>query len=370
MRTARLIALVLVTALAVSLLAACSPAAQPPAQGSSAVTTATPKPVTPLKIRLGNLPTEDILPLWVAQQKGLIAGAGITLEIVPFQSAQERDAAFTAGAIDGFMGDIVAVGELQNAGFKNRIATVCLGATPAEGRFGIVSAPGSGVTSLKQLANVPVGTSSGTVQEYVLDGLMAEAGVPAAKVKKEEVKKVPERFQLLMNSQLKAAALPEPFLSLAVKQGAHLVAADTKGKNLSQTVLAFSDVFLAKAEGAEAVERLLEAWDKGAALVNASPNAYRALLVEKARLPKPVASSYKINAYPLHKLPTEAEVNAVLSWMGQKKLVKGALLPADILWVPGQTVTPTAPSAEPTTPATGNAPAGGNASVQGTPTSP
>ena len=152
----------------------------------------TPAAVTPAVIRLGNLPTEDILPLWAAQQGGLFEKAGITVQIVPFQSAQERDAAYTAGAIDGFMGDLIAVGTLNNGSFPTKAVTICLGATPAEGRFGVVAAPkgaiakllspnspSSGPVFLKQmqrLANVPVGTSLNTIQEYVLDGLMQEAG--------------------------------------------------------------------------------------------------------------------------------------------------------------------------------------------------
>jgi NitT/TauT family transport system substrate-binding protein len=229
---------------AVLLLAACAPAGrQAPVQPSE--TTTVPTPVRPATVRIGNLPTEDLLPLWVAEEKGLLGKAGLNVQIVPFQSAQERDAAFTARSIDGFMGDILAVSELQQAGFKNRIATVCLGATPAEGRFGIVSSPDSKARSLKDLANIPVGTSSGTIQEYMLDGLMKNAGVPADQVKKEEVKKVPVRFELLMNNDIKAAALPEPFLSLAdvafaprVQRGfPQAQAACAPGFNLSLRVL-------------------------------------------------------------------------------------------------------------------------------------
>ena len=147
----------------------------------------------PLTVRIGTL-TEDSLPLWVAQQKGYFATQGITkLEIVEFQSAQERDAAFASGAIDGFMGDVIAAADLWAAGKPNTIETIMLGADQSQGRFGIAVAPKSTVTSLKQLANVPIGTSSATIQEYVLDGLMSEAGVATSAVKVEEVKKVPAR---------------------------------------------------------------------------------------------------------------------------------------------------------------------------------
>lgn len=288
----------------------------------------------PKAIRIGTLPTEDALPLWVAEEQGIPADEGLpSMEIVTFQSAQERDAALASGSIDAFMGDIIAAAQLEAGGTPVTIATVMLGATPEQGRFGIVVPPESSVATLTELAGVPVGTSSGTIQEYVLDGLMAEAGVSPDKVVKEEVKRVPVRFELLMNGQLKAAALPEPLLTLAEKQGAHLVADDTKGANLSQTVLVFSDEFLRSDGGLETEEALMKVWDAGAKQVNADPNAWRATLVEKARLPEPIKDTYAIQTYPLHQLPTAEQVNAVLDWMKVEGLLKTELTYEDLVIV-------------------------------------
>jgi NitT/TauT family transport system substrate-binding protein len=286
----------------------------------------------PAKVRIGTLTTEDALPLWVAERDGLFKKAGLDVQIVTFQSAQERDAALTANAIDGFMGDIIAASALRAGGVPVRITTIMLGATPKEGRFGIVAAPGSTITSLEQLAGVPVATSSGTIQEYVIDGLMGQVGIALDQVKKEEVKKVPVRFELLMSGKLKAAALPEPLLSLAVKQGAVLVADDTEGANLSQTVLVFAEKYLESGEGALAVERLLTVWDEAVAVVNKDPNAQRTLLVDKARLPEPLKADYQVNTYPLHQLPTKEQVSDVLEWMKGAGLLTKDIAYADLTW--------------------------------------
>jgi NitT/TauT family transport system substrate-binding protein len=299
------------------------------AAGCTATPAATPS-TAPAKIRIGTLTTEDALPLWVAEKDGLFKKAGLTVEITTFQSAQERDAALTAGAIDGFMGDIIAASALRAGGVPVRITTIMLGATPKQGRFGIVAAPGSKATALEQLAGVPIGVSSGTIQEYVLDGLMGQAGIPLDQVKKEEVKKVPVRFELLMSGKLAAAALPEPLLSLAVKQGATLIADDTQGANLSQTVLVFAEKFL----DAAAVTKLLGVWDEAVAIVNKDPNAQRTLLVEKARLPEPLKTDYQVNAYPTHQLPTEEQVGDVLEWMKGAGLLTKDVTYADLTWSP------------------------------------
>lgn len=283
--------------------------------------------VEPAPITIGTLPTEDSLPLWVAEQEGLFAEAGLEVEIVVFQAAQERDAAFASGAIDAYMGDIIASANLEAAGTPVMLATVMLGQSAEEGRFGIVAAPGSAAATLEDLAGVPIGTSSASIQEYVVDRMMDAAGVPAESVAKEIVPKVPVRYDLLMNGQLKAAALPEPFLSLARLQGATVIADDTTGENITQTVLGVSDEYLALPAGLVTVRGLLGVWDEAAELINADPNAYRALLVEMARLPEPLATTYEVNTYPQSAAPTPEMVDPVLAWMTEK-----GLLTADVTY--------------------------------------
>ena len=287
----------------------------------------------PAALKIGTLATEDSLPLWVAEQRGYFATQGLTdLEIVLFQSAQERDTAFASGAIDAFMGDIIAAANLEAGGKPTTIATIMLGADQSQGRFGIAAAPKSGVKSITELANVPVGTSSATIQEYVLDGLMSEAGVPTSSVKVEEVKKVPVRFELLMAGKLKAAALPEPFLTLAEQGGAPLVASDTSATaNLSQTVLVFSDKYLEQPGGAAAKTAVLNAWDIAVNDINKDPQSVLPLLVEKARLPESLATTYKVNTYPTAQVPTQAQVDAVLKWMKDKGYLKGDVVYEDLV---------------------------------------
>ena len=330
-RTTRTSTRILVAALAALLLLASGCASK----SASPTTSTTPATAAdkPVAIRIGTLATEDSLPLWEAEKMGYFAVEGIPkIEIISFQSAQERDTAFASGAIDGFMGDVIAAANLEASGKTVTIATVMLGADKTQGRFGIVVPPKSAIKDLKSLAGVPVGTSSATIQEYVLDGLMAEAGVPAAQVKVEEVKKVPVRFELLMAGKLKAAALPEPFLTLAELGGAKIIADDTKAqKNLSQTVLVLSEDFLGKPGGQSTERAVLKAWDLAVNDIDKSPDSYRALLVEKARLPKSLANVYKVQTYPTAQVPAEADVAPVLAWMSSKGYLKGNVTYADLV---------------------------------------
>lgn len=287
--------------------------------------TRTGEPVNkPIPIRIGVLPNEDSLPLFVAEQAGLFQKAGLSVTLTLFPSAAERDAALQAGSIDAASADIIAAALLTSHGFPVKIVTLELGATPEQGRFGILAAKNSGINSLNDLAKSggALAQSSGTLPAYAADRLILQAGVDPRAVKREEVKKLPVRYQLLSQGKVPAAVLPEPFFSLGVKDGLKVLADDSKGPvNISQTILMVSDAYLAKPGGKESVETLLGIWDRAVAAIDVKPDAYRALLVDKARLPAPIASSYEINQYPTAQLPTQQQVDNVLKWMTDNKLL-------------------------------------------------
>jgi NitT/TauT family transport system substrate-binding protein len=324
--TTRLMTVLLAALLVASLgLSGCSTTAEEPDEM---------EPAEPTPLKIGTLPTEDALPLWAAEETGLFDEAGLAdVEIITFQSAAERDAAFVAGEVDAYMGDIIAAAQMESQDVPVTIATIMLGTTPPQGRFGVVATPGSGYNELSALAGVPVGTSANTIQEYVLDGLMRQEGLGEEDVAKEIVDKVPVRFELLMNGQLEAASLPEPLLSFAEFQGATILRDDTVGENLSQTVLVFSDEYLATPGGVETLGRTLEVWDEAAGIVNSDPDAWRETLVEKARLPEPIKDIYVISEYPMNQVPTLEQVTAVTDWMTENGQLENPVTYEDLILV-------------------------------------
>ena len=170
---------------------------------------------------------------------------------------------------------------------------------------------------------MPVGTSSATIQEYVLDGLMSEAGVATSSVKVEEVKKVPVRFQLLMAGKLKAAALPEPFLSLAEQGGAKIVADDTKSKaNLSQTVLVLLERLLGPAGGAATGRGPAGRMGHGRRRHQRRPGCVSADARRQGEAARFAGGDVQGQHVPDAPAADSADVDAVLSWMKSKGYLK------------------------------------------------
>lgn len=267
-------------------------------------------------IRVGTLATEDILPVWVAQAEDLFADEGLTAEVTVFQSATELIAGFASGSVDFAMTDPMVAASMYASGVDLSAEWVTLGETADQGRFGIMTSAGSGYTSLEQLAGVPIGVGSNTILEYVMDRLMLDAGVPADQIVSEELQKLPVRYQAMVSGEVAAAALPASLLALGEAQGCVLIADDTQGDNISQSIMIAAGRMLGTDDGRVAGFRA--AWDAAAQMINADGEKYRDVLVANANLPEEVAATYPISTYPLAARPTSGMVDPILSWMTEK----------------------------------------------------
>lgn len=274
---------------------------------------------------IGTLATEDILPLWVAQAEGLFDQAGLDVDIVTFQSATELIAGVTSGEVDLAMTDIMVTASMFAGGTDVQMLWVTLGTTPEQGRFGIMVGPNSDVQSLTDLAGVPIGVGSNTILEYVMDKLMEQAGVPDDQIVVEELQKLPVRYQMMSSGEVAAAALPGSLLALGEANGCRVIADDTQGENLSQSVMIARSEVMADEARAAGVKSLEGVWDEAAALINANPEKYRDVLIANANLSSEVSGTYPISEYPACQLPTSQMVDPVLSWMEGKGYLSAPL---------------------------------------------
>lgn len=281
-------------------------------------------------LRLGVLPIEDNFPFFVAQEEKLFERYGLAVELVPFNSARDRDMALQAGQIDGETADPVAVALLRKAGTAVKIVSLTMGAVPSEGRFALLAAPQGRVKQAQDLAGASLAISENTIIEYVADQLLLASGLDPKKVNKIPVPDMLQRLQLLVNNRVDAALLPDPLASLAEKQGARVILDDTKQtENFSQVVLVFREEVIQKRRGD--LVKLLAAYGEAAEKVSAEPQAYRDLFVSRARIPEALKDTYLAPRYSPPSLPKPEELNRVMEWMVAKGLLPAAYSYRDLV---------------------------------------
>ncbi|MGQ9498500.1 MAG: MetQ/NlpA family ABC transporter substrate-binding protein [Desulfotomaculales bacterium] len=282
-------------------------------------------------IRLGMLPITDNLPFWVAEEKGYFEQLHVKVELVGFDSAMRRDAAITGGQIDGALGDILAVSLLNNGGTKVKIVSLGQGVTAEEGRFSILAAPNSNITSVQDLKGEGIGCSLKTIQEYVLDNLLTSNGFREEEIKKVAIPDMSLRFSSLLEGSIKAAILPDPLAALAETKGARLLLDDTR-ENISQTVIYFREDILNR--DMDAVRKIMRAYARAVEDIAADPGAFNNILATKARTPEEVLVSKEHGMRLLFSPPTlpgEDQIQRVQQWMVRRGLLARPFTYADLV---------------------------------------
>ena len=275
----------------------------------------------PLKIAL--LPILDAFPFYVAESEGYFTDYGIDVKAVPVASGLERDQLMQSGAIDGMLNEMITTANFNRSQIQVKSVISARKAYRDYPLFRLLSAPGVNFSATGQLAKVPIGISKNTIIEYVTDRMLVAEGLGAEAIAKKSVPVIPERYQLLLQGQLKAATLPDPLAKSAIVAGAGEIVDDSAYPGYSVSVFSFSIKSLE--HKAQAVRLFLKAWDRATAAINHNPESFRGLLLKKIRVPKNIQQTYKIPPYPRREVPTAGQWADVMDWMKGKGLIKSAL---------------------------------------------
>ena len=264
-------------------------------------------------LRIAVLPILDTLPLYVAEAEGYFATQGVIVDLIPAASAAERDQLLQAGQIDGFITDLVALA-LYNRDVTQVVAVrYAMVPTVDFAQFRVLAAAQSGIITVEDLRGIPIGVSEGTVIEYVTYRLLEAEGLPTEAIATLAVPKIPDRMALLGAGEIAAATLPEPLASLAMQQGAVVIADDTRHPEVSCSVYAFGKDVIDQQP--QTVRAFLAAIDEASNAINTDKSRWSDLLTAKGLVPAPLAGTYTLPDYPADAVPTEGQFADAITWL-------------------------------------------------------
>ena len=274
-------------------------------------------------IRIGLLPIDDSLPFFIAEQEGFFADRGVNVELITFDSANDKETALEAGAIDGDMTDLIVAALLKKGDTDVKIVSIALGAVKSEGRFVLLASPGSaGIDAIGDLRGVPIAVGNNTVIHYLSDRLTSSAGFSEEDVKTQNIPDLGLRLEALLGDKIQAAILPDPLASLAVLRGAKIIADDTQADgNLSQSVVLFTQSAIDSKEAE--IFKVMDACFEAMVFISENPgaDAVRGALFSFCRIPDALQDIYQTPSYTPRALPDAASLDDVMNWMVNKGLL-------------------------------------------------
>lgn len=264
-------------------------------------------------LRIGAMSSMDYLPYVVACDKGIYDSLGVDVEIVKFFSANDRDAAFQSGNVDGTVIDLTGAVMQQAAGTDLKVVM------KHDGVFTLVARGDAGIESVAGLKGRNVAVSRNTVIEYSTDKMLQQAGVDPAGVVKTEVNKIPLRLEMLRSGQTDACILPDPFAAMALADGGvSLGTTGDAGISVTATVLT-GDALRNKAE---AVSLLVEGYNLAVEYMRTHPvEQWQDIIVKDAGVPEALLPSVSLPEYMPAALPSADDVQSTVQWLESKALV-------------------------------------------------
>lgn len=259
--------------------------------------------------------------MYVAEQEGLFKQHNIALEVIPAGSAPKRDELINAGQADGMINEVMSTIFYNREETLVQVVRYARTATTDSPVFFILASGKSGITNVEQLKGVELGVSQGTVIEYLTDRILQAEGFTKEEINTIAVPDIGQRMALLGSGELSAAMLPDPLASLVQQQGAKLVIDDSSHPEYSHSTVSFRQVFID--ENPAAVRAFLAAWEEAVKLINADPQKYADLMVERELVPPPLVGQFQVPQFVHAGVPTQAQWDDAIDWVSEKGLDAG-----------------------------------------------
>jgi NitT/TauT family transport system substrate-binding protein len=272
-------------------------------------------------LQIAVLPVLNTLPMFVAQEQGLYEKEGITVELIPFESARDQSIALQSDQVDGANTDMMVLTLLANSGTD--IKAVWHDAFTSDySFFAVVAGKDSGIVDIDGLidaldaGDAQIAISNNTIIEYLTTAMLREAGYEPDRDTYLEISAIPVRLEQLAQGTIAAATLPEPMVTFATAiQGGTSIIDDT-AIDFIPTVVVFRQATLD--EKPEAVAAFLRAYANAVELINENPDDFR---YTEIRVPDPVRETYTVPQFLTASVPTEEETLKVMDWMLERGMI-------------------------------------------------
>lgn len=267
---------------------------------------------------IGALSDVSSVPLFIADHRDLYPSKNIQIQL--FHSAAERDAALQSGTIDGAISDVLGAAFAVSGGFDVRITS------RTEGQYVLVAAPGR-ATSMQELDGGSVAISPNTIIEYSVDQLAESANIS---IKKQIIREMPVRLEMLASGQVDAACLPEPLASGAVLSGGTVVGS-SEDLQMDISILLFNK------EAVEKKEQLIKDFYKGYDLACDAINGEEDQgiikeLAQVASFPEGVEEVLVLPTYRTTSMIGRESFDKCIEWMVEKELIEQAIAFDDVVY--------------------------------------
>ncbi len=210
-------------------------------------------------LRIACLPVLDVLPYYVAKERGLFEQNGIKVTLVPFMAQMDIDTALVGSSVDGAFTDIVRMERLRRTDSLDIVYI-----TSTESVWTLITNRTARLNRLEQFGDKMVAMTRFSATDWLTDKTF-EGVKTSADVYKVQINDVELRLKMLLNNEMDAAWMQEPFSSIALKAG-HKAVSDSGKYKFKLGVIALRN----PAAGKLTAEKLAKVYSEACGIINES----------------------------------------------------------------------------------------------------
>ncbi len=275
------------------------------------------------ELKIGVMSSMDFVPLAVAKEKGIFDKYGVKVDIQKFYSANDRDAAFQSGNLDGTVIDYTGAILQKSGGVDLKITSAC------NATFYIMTGPNSPIRSVKDLKGKKIAVSRNTVIDYCIEAALQSVGMSGNDIEKQEVNKIPIRLEMMINGQTDATALPDPFITIASGRGAvSIVSMEELGYSLTGFIFSSEAI---KHKNKQ-IKAFYQSYNEAVEYIQThSLNDIKSILINDIGFSPELVDSVKLPHYTSAEMPKDKDIQATLDWLRSKDLIPADFSGQDLL---------------------------------------
>ena len=274
-------------------------------------------------LRIGVMSSMDYLPIAIAHEQGIFDKYQVKVDIQKFYSANDRDAAFQTGNIDGTVIDYTGAIIQKAGGVDLKITSAC------NSTFCLMTGSQSGIQQIADLKSKQVAVSRNTVIDFCVEMALQSAQLSPADIEKQEINKIPIRLEMMMKGQSDATALPDPFISIAIDKGAQSIVCMEDLGYVVTGIMFKTEIINSKSSE---IEAFYQAYNEAVQYIHAhSIEDIQTILVKEIGFPEVLVHSVKLPTYTLAQIPQNKDIQVVTDWLKGKGLIPVDFSTDDIL---------------------------------------
>lgn len=248
-------------------------------------------------LNIGLMPAVDTAPIFLAKDSGYFEENNLEVNIEIYTSAQDRQSALQANAIDGAMTDILAVATNVNGGFDLKAVML------TDGMFILASNEGA-----IDKSDISVGMMEISVSNFLVDQWLGDTH----DIEKVYVNAIPARMEAAITGQLDMALLPEPIATVAELNGLEkLIFEPIDG--FSPDVMAFTQTAIDSKS--DAIQAFVDGYNKAVLDIQKDESLARDAIINNVPNVSPdLKELMNLPQYHQARLPSEEYIQKVIDW--------------------------------------------------------